>query len=168
MGMMMIKYTCRSRTPNAYTGKKQQGELVSTRTHLKHSLLSFSYYLHVSLTSVSWRYFTGVCATASLFRSPGLFLVFWSRLVWFQSFQEVLFSSRWRPFRVLQLQLVLPSPSCSTGFLVLWQSFKYLSLPGGNTPERSSCTAIYHPSRKVSKLDEPDMQDTAGEVGTSS
>ena len=26
----------------------------------------------------------------------------------------------------------------------------------------------YHPSRKLSKLDEPDMQDTAGEVGTSS
>ena len=25
-----------------------------------------------------------------------------------------------------------------------------------------------HPSRKLSKLDDPDMQDTAGEVGTSS
>ena len=32
----------------------------------------------------------------------------------------------------------------------------------------SSYTAIYNPSRKLSKLDEPDMQDTAGEVGTSS
>ena len=30
------------------------------------------------------------------------------------------------------------------------------------------CTATYHPSRKLSKLDEPDMQDTAGEAGTSS
>ena len=29
-------------------------------------------------------------------------------------------------------------------------------------------TATYLPSRKLSKLDEPDMQDTAGEVGTSS
>ena len=28
--------------------------------------------------------------------------------------------------------------------------------------------ATYHPSRKLSKLDEPDMQDTAGEVGMSS
>ena len=28
--------------------------------------------------------------------------------------------------------------------------------------------ATYHPSRKLSKLDEPDMQDTAGEVGTNS
>ena len=29
-------------------------------------------------------------------------------------------------------------------------------------------TLTYHPSRKLSKLDEPDMLDTAGEVGTSS
>ena len=36
------------------------------------------------------------------------------------------------------------------------------------TPQSSSCTATYHPSRKLSKLDEPDMRDTAGEVGTSS
>ena len=35
-------------------------------------------------------------------------------------------------------------------------------------PQSSSCTATYHPSRKISKSDEPDMQDTAGEVGTSS
>ena len=30
------------------------------------------------------------------------------------------------------------------------------------------CTATYHSSQKLPKLDEPDMQDTAGEVGTSS
>ena len=29
-------------------------------------------------------------------------------------------------------------------------------------------TATYLPSQKLSKLDEPDMQDTAGEAGTSS
>ena len=40
--------------------------------------------------------------------------------------------------------------------------------PGSNTLQRSSCTATYHPSRKLSKLDEPDVQGTAGEVGTSS
>ena len=39
---------------------------------------------------------------------------------------------------------------------------------GRNIPESSSCTATYHPSQKVSNLDEPYMQDTAGEVGTSS
>ena len=39
---------------------------------------------------------------------------------------------------------------------------------GGNTPQRSSCTNTDHPSRKLSKLDELDMQDTAEEVGTSS
>ena len=39
---------------------------------------------------------------------------------------------------------------------------------GGNTPQDTKCTATCHPSRKLSKLDEPDMQDTAGEPGTSS
>ena len=35
-------------------------------------------------------------------------------------------------------------------------------------PQSSSCKATYHPSRKLSKLHEPDMQDTAGEVRTNS
>ena len=35
-------------------------------------------------------------------------------------------------------------------------------------PQRSSHTAISHPSRKLSKLDEPEMRDTAGEVETNS
>ena len=30
----------------------------------------------------------------------------------------------------------------------------------------SNCMATYQPSRKLSKLDEPDMWDTAGEVRT--
>ena len=33
------------------------------------------------------------------------------------------------------------------------------------TPHKAAAT--YHLSRKLSKLDEPDMRDTAGEVGTS-
>ena len=37
--------------------------------------------------------------------------------------------------------------------------------PGCNTPQSSSCTATDLPSRKLSMLDEPDMQDTAGEAG---
>ena len=40
--------------------------------------------------------------------------------------------------------------------------------PGGNTLQNSSCTATYHSSRKISKLDEPEMRDTAGEVRTNS
>ena len=44
----------------------------------------------------------------------------------------------------------------------------YVCSPGGNTPQSSSYTATYHPSWKVSELDEPDMQDTAGDAGTSS
>ena len=37
-----------------------------------------------------------------------------------------------------------------------------------STPQNSNCMATRHLSRKLSKLDEPDMQDTAGEVGTNS
>ena len=40
--------------------------------------------------------------------------------------------------------------------------------PGSNTPQGTNYTATCLPSRKLSKLDEPDMQDTAGETGTSS
>ena len=39
-------------------------------------------------------------------------------------------------------------------------------IPVGSTPQSSSCIAAYHPSRKLSKLDEVDMQDSAREVGT--
>ena len=35
-------------------------------------------------------------------------------------------------------------------------------------PQDTNCTATYLPSRKLSKLDEPDMQDTAREARTSS
>ena len=40
--------------------------------------------------------------------------------------------------------------------------------PGSNTPQSTNYTAIYLPSQKLSKLVEPDTQDTAGEAGTSS
>ena len=41
--------------------------------------------------------------------------------------------------------------------------------PGSNTPQKFlKSTATYQPSRKLSKLDEPDMQDTAGDVRTNS
>ena len=35
---------------------------------------------------------------------------------------------------------------------------QYWTSPGGSTPQSSSCTATYHPSRKLPKLDKPDMQ----------
>ena len=38
----------------------------------------------------------------------------------------------------------------------------------GNTPQSTNYTATYLPSRKLSKLDKPDIQNTAGEAGTSS
>ena len=37
-----------------------------------------------------------------------------------------------------------------------------------STPPGTNYTAICFPSRKLSKLDKPDMQDTAGEAGMSS
>ena len=38
----------------------------------------------------------------------------------------------------------------------------------GNTPQGINYTATCLPSRKLSKLDETDMQDTAGEAGSNS
>ena len=43
-----------------------------------------------------------------------------------------------------------------------------LTIPGSNTPQNTNYTTICLPSRKLSKLDEPDTQDTAGEAETSS
>ena len=40
--------------------------------------------------------------------------------------------------------------------------------PGSNTPQGTNYTVTYHLSRKLPKLDEPDMPDTAGEARTSS
>ena len=45
---------------------------------------------------------------------------------------------------------------------------QYWTSPGGNTPQGTSYTATYFPLQKLTKLDEPDMQDTAGEAGMSS
>ena len=45
---------------------------------------------------------------------------------------------------------------------------QYWTSLGENTPQSSDCTATYHPSRKLSKLDKPDMRDTTGKVGTNS
>ena len=41
-------------------------------------------------------------------------------------------------------------------------------IAAGNTPQGTNYTATCIPSRKLSNLDEPDMQDTAEEAGTSS
>ena len=45
---------------------------------------------------------------------------------------------------------------------------QYWTSPGGNTTQGTNYTATCLPSRKLSNLDEPDMQYTAGEVGMSS
>ena len=45
---------------------------------------------------------------------------------------------------------------------------QYWTSPGCNNPQGTNYTATCLTSRKLYKLDEPDMQDTAGEAGTSS
>ena len=45
---------------------------------------------------------------------------------------------------------------------------QYWTSPGGNTPQSTIYTATCLPSWKLSRLDEPDMQDTAGEAETNS
>ena len=41
---------------------------------------------------------------------------------------------------------------------------QYWTSPEASTPQSTSSTTTNHPSRKLSRLDEPDMQDTAREV----
>ena len=45
---------------------------------------------------------------------------------------------------------------------------QYWTSPGGNTPQGINYTSTCLPSRKLSKLDEPDTQDTARETRTNS
>ena len=44
-------------------------------------------------------------------------------------------------------------------FMAITQEYceLYWKGSGGNTPQTSNCTATYHPSQKLSKLDELDM-----------
>ena len=52
---------------------------------------------------------------------------------------------------------------------VIWLKLEFYSATNiSNTRQGTNYTVTYHLSRKLSKLDEPDMPDTAGEAGTSS
>ena len=42
--------------------------------------------------------------------------------------------------------------------------FRFIYFPGDNTPQDTNYMATCLPSRKLYTLDEPDMQDTAGEA----
>ena len=53
-------------------------------------------------------------------------------------------------------------------FFFLIKIIHYWTSPGGNTPQGTNYTATCISSRKLCKLDEPDMQDTAGETRTNS
>ena len=65
-------------------------------------------------------------------------------------------------------EVVAPDKVVSMDQMATTQEYceKYWMRPGGSTPQNSSCTAICHSLWKLSKLDEPDLRDTAGEVGT--
>ena len=56
------------------------------------------------------------------------------------------------------LSKIIDFESTSTIFSLTWNQ--------GNTQQDTNYTATYLPSWKLSKLDEPDTQDTAGEAGT--
>ena len=56
----------------------------------------------------------------------------------------------------------------TTHFHDFMQNYIAGLVPGGNTQQGTNYTATCLPSRKLSKSDEPDIQDTAGEVGASS
>ena len=45
---------------------------------------------------------------------------------------------------------------------------QYWTSPGSNIPQGANYTVTYHLSRKLYKLDEPDMPDTGGEAKTRS
>ena len=55
----------------------------------------------------------------------------------------------------------MPIVSCQDLFRIARSILVY---PGSNTPQDTNCTATCPLSRKLFKLDEPDMQDTAGEA----
>ena len=93
-------------------------------------LFIYYYYYHYYHLDIPWKFFTPalVWVSASLLRSPRFFKVFWPILTmsgwfWFFWFPILLVSFPYirRPFQVHQLQLVSPSPSCFTAFLVRWQ-----------------------------------------------
>ena len=51
--------------------------------------------------------------------------------------------------------------SILTALIIVFIELKKLS-PRSSTPQSSSCTATYHPPRKLLMLDEPDMRDNTG------
>ena len=62
------------------------------------------------------------------------------------------------------VQSILMSKTATTQ--ECWE--QYWTSPGDDNPRDTNYTATCLPSRKLYKLDEPDMQDTAGEARTSS
>ena len=64
----------------------------------------------------------------------------------------------WTIILCKSMNLFIPS----YGLQAIWTS------PGGNTPTKHQLYSHLPPITKLSKLDEPDMQDTAGEAGVSS
>ena len=92
--------------------------------------------LRVFHTSVSWCFLNVVFATASLFKSPLLFSVFWpilkmelfgwsSRVLLFPSPPSLLTIFRLL-YQELQLQMILPSLSCPTVFFSSLARSRYL------------------------------------------
>ena len=69
---------------------------------------------------------------------------------------------------LLDILVVLYLRICSQLPGTLWIRLWIWTSRVGNTPQDTNYTATCLPSRKLYKLNEPDMQDTAGEAGKSS
>ena len=84
----------------------------------------FNYFTHsrVLHTSVTWLFSTWVKVTASILKSPGLFLVFWPISTMYPV------PNLWWLYGAQQLQLVSPSLSCSIFFFSFLARSSYLSL----------------------------------------
>ena len=74
------------------------------------------------------------------------------------SFQQEMFTSAFSFFFVFSIFFSSFMAITQECCVQSWKS------PGSNTPQDTNCTATCPLSRKLFKLDEPDMQDTAGEA----
>ena len=79
----------------------------------------------------------------------------WTRIVDSFSFDDNLIVISPPKFSDFNLSIQCYTQEC---YVQSWTS------PGSSTPQDTNCTATCPLSRKLFKLDEPDMQDTAGEA----
>ena len=76
------------------------------------------------------------------------------------SFSEEAEQTFWKNIKSAEINILTKICQFFKGFSFLWHKHTQRE----STPQSRSCTTIYHPSRKLSKLDEPNMREIPGEV----